>query len=517
MLRRKRGQSLVIIALSATALFGIIALGLDAGRLYFERRDVQNAADAAALAGAQELLPKTQTTIVTSAMAASARYYAATYAFKTWSDSPVDGSGSGNYTVNSGTPMTERARSVPAYAIITTASRGRQNEIEVEVHYQMPLTFAAMIGFTSSDVAAVAYAHGGFWNKQYTIFGMDAPGSGNSVNYDQNGWGQIDDGANGTDCGNPNPALGKIVSNAKFHAPNPNNQFLDLNGDFRYAQASDTHAVIVYWQYPVAPAATPNDPAPNYEPPPAPPATQPGGWSNGTLNGAYGSRPAHFFTPGLFTANVNIPFNGGANDYYIFANGVYYFQGANLTITGGYVSNTANGGPLPVGSRSNLPAASDGTNGVEFVFDGNAAFSASGTPQIFFIAPSIVPSPATDSIAFFITATDTITGPQGIPWSEQVAPGGSFEVLGTVYNADMNGSQGTHVVLQAVSTSTYAIYGSVISPKIDLDGGGVATTPGYTASTCLPSSNYRQNTAGMLVQFNPNYTPHFRGFSYLVK
>ncbi|HYS00875.1 MAG TPA: pilus assembly protein TadG-related protein, partial [Candidatus Eisenbacteria bacterium] len=179
MLRHKRGQSLVIIALSATALFGIIALGLDAGRLYFERRDVQNAADAAALAGAQELLPKTQTTIVTSAMAASARYYAATYAFKTWSDSPVDGSGSGNYTVNSGTPMTERARSVPAYAIITTASRGRQNEIEVEVHYQMPLTFAAMIGFTSSDVAAVAYAHGGFWNKQYTIFGMDAPGSGN--------------------------------------------------------------------------------------------------------------------------------------------------------------------------------------------------------------------------------------------------------------------------------------------------------------------------------------------------
>src|SRR2546427_10149708 len=53
----KRAQSLVIVALSATALFGIIALGLDAGRLYFQRRDVQNAADAGALAGAQELLP----------------------------------------------------------------------------------------------------------------------------------------------------------------------------------------------------------------------------------------------------------------------------------------------------------------------------------------------------------------------------------------------------------------------------------------------------------------------------
>jgi len=31
---RTRGQSLVIVALSATALFGIISLGLDAGRLY---------------------------------------------------------------------------------------------------------------------------------------------------------------------------------------------------------------------------------------------------------------------------------------------------------------------------------------------------------------------------------------------------------------------------------------------------------------------------------------------------
>ena len=51
--RRKRAQSLVIVALSATALFGIIALGLDAGRLYFQRRDVQNAADAGALAGAK--------------------------------------------------------------------------------------------------------------------------------------------------------------------------------------------------------------------------------------------------------------------------------------------------------------------------------------------------------------------------------------------------------------------------------------------------------------------------------
>src|SRR5207245_11105546 len=80
--RSKKAQSLVIVALSATALFGIIALGLDAGRLYFQRRDVQNAADAGALAGAQELLPNAADAIPTTAMIASAGCQASVYALK---------------------------------------------------------------------------------------------------------------------------------------------------------------------------------------------------------------------------------------------------------------------------------------------------------------------------------------------------------------------------------------------------------------------------------------------------
>jgi len=91
--REKRAQSLVIVALSATALFGIIALGLDAGRLYFQRRDVQNAADAGALAGAQELLPNAADTIPTTAMIASAGCQASVYALKGLQDTPRDTSG----------------------------------------------------------------------------------------------------------------------------------------------------------------------------------------------------------------------------------------------------------------------------------------------------------------------------------------------------------------------------------------------------------------------------------------
>jgi hypothetical protein len=49
------GQTLVLVALALVALLGITALAIDGGRLYSERRYMQNAADAGALAGAREL------------------------------------------------------------------------------------------------------------------------------------------------------------------------------------------------------------------------------------------------------------------------------------------------------------------------------------------------------------------------------------------------------------------------------------------------------------------------------
>src|SRR5512133_1672137 len=48
--RFERGQALVLIVLAIVAIFGFAALAVDFGRLYAERRRVQSAADAAALA-----------------------------------------------------------------------------------------------------------------------------------------------------------------------------------------------------------------------------------------------------------------------------------------------------------------------------------------------------------------------------------------------------------------------------------------------------------------------------------
>ncbi len=522
--RRTRGQSLVIVALSATALFGIIALGLDAGRLYFERRDVQNAADAGALAGAQELIPKTPNVGVSSDMSQSARYLAALYAFKTWGDTPRDGPGSPAYLVSPGTPITEYASQVLARAIITTPSRSNPNEISVEVVFDVPMTFASVLGFTSTPVDAIAYAHGGFLNRTYTVFGFAATGSGNSVNDDQNGWGQIDNGNNGLDCGNPSTAQGRLVSNAKWHTPNPTRPGINLNGAFDYAQASDTHAVLLYWAFPVSPTLISPEPVPNYEPPQRPAYS--GYWQNIQRDGRWW----HIFHPGTYTTNVSIPFgtDQGGQDLYIFQNGIYYFDGVSLTITGGTVSNTQSGGPVysSVGGVSDLPPdPATGMNGVEFVFDGNAAFSASTSsnpnvfgPRVFFVAPSVVPSGITDSIAFFITSTDSISGPQGVVWSEtidgtQTQKNPFFQVYGTIFDADQNGSHGTQVQVQAVSQSTYAVTGELVASQVDLDNGGLAN-PTPTTVTCPP---YQANPAGLLVQYNSSYAPHFRGLSYLVK
>ncbi|MCH7617712.1 MAG: hypothetical protein IIB18_07615 [Chloroflexi bacterium] len=52
---RERGQTLVLFALMLTVMLGFVALTVDVGLAFLERRQMQNAVDAAALAAAQDL------------------------------------------------------------------------------------------------------------------------------------------------------------------------------------------------------------------------------------------------------------------------------------------------------------------------------------------------------------------------------------------------------------------------------------------------------------------------------
>ena len=525
--RGKKAQSIVIVALSATALFGIIALGLDAGRLYFQRRDVQNAADAGALAGAQELLPPDGNVGVTATMIANADCQAAIFALKNLLDQPRDACGSPVYTpATLGGGITEPAQTIPAFVQVWTPSRGTSNEIHVRVTYNVPLTFASLLGFSSSAVVADAYAHGGFWNKQYAVFGFQAgPGGGNTVNFDQLGYAQIDDGNNGSDICQPSQQ-GRVVSNSKWHAPNPHPGWLNVNGDFSHLSASDTHALRLYWYQTVNPVPV-QEPAPNYEATYTPSLALASGKSGTTVH----------IHAGLHTSSINIPGEAGgtATDTYIFDNGIYVFQNASLNITGGTVTNTKNGPslnsltgqPFKLGDYSDLPAAADGTNGVEFIFDGNGGFSASTSgntsPSVFLVAPDITPSAVTNHIAFYIRMTDTNT----TPWSEMIDGtkstygGYPFQVWGTVFDDEANAD----AVIQAASTATYAVEGEFISARVDLDGGNLANEATINPSTPGPgpvgtpscTGGYVSNLAGLLVQYSQPYSPRFRGAAYLVK
>ena len=55
-LRKQSGQAVVLVAVAVMVLTAILALALDGGGIYLDRRQVQNAADSAALAGAELLM-----------------------------------------------------------------------------------------------------------------------------------------------------------------------------------------------------------------------------------------------------------------------------------------------------------------------------------------------------------------------------------------------------------------------------------------------------------------------------
>src|SRR5260370_5645584 len=67
---QQRGSILLVATLGFSVLFGFMGLALDAGYMYYQKRRMQTAADAGALAGAQELLRNSSATYATVPSAA---------------------------------------------------------------------------------------------------------------------------------------------------------------------------------------------------------------------------------------------------------------------------------------------------------------------------------------------------------------------------------------------------------------------------------------------------------------
>jgi Flp pilus assembly protein TadG len=528
--RRRRGQSLVIVALSATVLIGVIALGLDGGRLYLARRDAQNAADGGALAGALDLIP---TVADGPRDVVSARYDAVKYAFNEfpetadWATShPTPGSCPECAT--DATPVRYRSVTVTP----STPVGNEANRLRVDVTWDLTTTFAAVLGFTRASALASAQAVGGFRWQTYTVFATSGVGSGNTVNVIQNGWAQIDDGQNGTDpCDAVLRADGHTFSNGKWHAPNPNRPGININGYFAKIQARDDHSSRTYWQDPQDSALTPR-PQPNYQAPDVS-GLPAGSWTNyaaGSLITIGGqsftaSRDTTVYAPGWYDT---LAFSDASHNY-ILQNGVYNIRSA-FSISGGHVGNTIDARHYSHPGVNRLSATADGTDGIELVFDPSASFSATGGDTSL-VAPNFIPAPSTNRILMYFK--DGSGGPSRV-FSETIPNDGSstaagyFHLWGTVFDANFSGAHGTSMTLTAVSFAEYAVTGQFISPTVVLDPGGFSSSfpgtgwsngaPGSPpGSACPPTGTFDDGHPALLVQFSKSYAPTPIRLSFLVK
>ena len=166
---RQRGQALAIFAISITTVLLAGALAFDAGIMFVERRDQQNAADAAAIAGARYLVDKS------SGAAASAKAAARNLAED---NGFLDGDGDINVAVN-----------IPPQ---NGVHRGLSGYIEVEISNDRPSVFAGIMGVAQWDVSARAVArNSSSAGGDFTILALDptecnafkVTGSGSVVSY----------------------------------------------------------------------------------------------------------------------------------------------------------------------------------------------------------------------------------------------------------------------------------------------------------------------------------------------
>jgi hypothetical protein len=143
--RRSPGQVLVIFALAVTILFAAAGLAFDIGRFYSERRFLQNAADAAALAAVNALIMgRSQTEADTEARAILAANFSHDPNGITPSLPPT-------------TPVYESGHSGdPEYLINGILFSG--GEVRVAVQNPINYTFGRILGFGSSTIGGQARA-----------------------------------------------------------------------------------------------------------------------------------------------------------------------------------------------------------------------------------------------------------------------------------------------------------------------------------------------------------------------
>ena len=138
-------QALIMVTLMMMVLIGFAALATDTGMIWVNRRSLQNAADAAALAGAQELKPGDS--LAPDAARAMASDYADLNTITGMTYDP---------TANGATSETCDAQ--PNVDLLVCRTYVEGDTIRVTVHKRVNPIFGMAVGFDGIDIAARATA-----------------------------------------------------------------------------------------------------------------------------------------------------------------------------------------------------------------------------------------------------------------------------------------------------------------------------------------------------------------------
>jgi Flp pilus assembly protein TadG len=552
--RGRRGQAIVVMALAMVAICGMLALAIDAGRLYFQRRLMQDAVDAGALSGAQDLVG---TVANPNGNPSNALFHALQDSFSVFNLTPANAQGSAFYNSPPNNTVTDTESGYTVTAVAPTGYNNKQ--IQVSVSFNAQATFIAVLGFSQVNIIASATAEAGTNAKTYAIFAYGGIGTGNTINIQGGGYAQVDNGQDGADVCSASPS-GETISNAKFHVPTGYPGVININGNIYINQANDNQHLAKYWVL-APPFANGQDPEPNYLIPdisqvtsPLNPARSPKLTINAGNTGTLGGLTLHNSTgsnhdfyvyhPGRYTTSITIPMNGDdPNSMYIFANGIYLFTGGASFVTHGQnISNTQTGLAHYAGGvgATNLPPAPDGTDGVEFIFDNGSYYSADNTSSanagsVFFVAPNFVPTGSTH-IAFYIASTNNYANPWSETFNAQSSNTPRYQIWGSVFDSSANGgtSGGTGMTLTGVelgphntspsddtnpgsagSAGQYAVTGEFIGFTLTIDDGTVLGNSTGAAAAC--PAGITPGHPALLVQYNKNFAPAPGVNSFLVK
>ena len=480
-LRKQSGQAVVLVAVAVLVLAGILALALDGGGIYLDKRQLQNAADSGALAGAELLMavPATYPSIHNQAVG---------NLLKNLPGTSIAG------TVCSPSCPNLKTIGLPGMSGIGSIGLGAGYFVEMSVTssytYQVsvwhthPVAVAPIHGFQSTvTLAARATAQNA--NLPYAVVLLqDKPAYATFSNFNVNG---TPGGISLQGPGGTNPSdHGGIFSNASIAPGNgtPSISFTGNAGDLWAVDESNTdraalnapNAVQGQQTSSPIPLAGSHLDFPNYPEPP-PPAV--------SYNGKTVVNGTSYLCPGQYTNAISVQ-NGAIG---ILLPGVYQIQANGANIQGTLRTLTPDELPLVGQCATTVPVGADLGVIVEVRPDNTA-----GTTTC-------------NKHIFSATATSTLTltpSPRYFNISLYIEPMPGWQTTCTA------APLGTNVVRFA-GGACYSIGGAIYGPadNMVLTGSGCGTGVGQiVAWTLLINGNGTVNET-----FDPTKLPYMKGLT----